>query len=68
LVCALADEERHLGHVVRTGGRWHAFDATHANQKGTGFRPLGTYISLLAAKEAVEQAALSERYRLMGAA
>jgi len=55
-VCALADGERHLGHIVRIGANWHAFDATHFNEEGNGFRSLGTFASILAAKAAVEQA------------
>jgi hypothetical protein len=31
-ICALADGERHLGHIVQIGGRWYAFDATHFNE------------------------------------
>jgi L-amino acid N-acyltransferase YncA len=54
-ICALADEERHLGHAMRTGRRWHAFDATRSNDESTGFCPLGTFASVAAAKEAVEQ-------------
>jgi len=54
-VCALADGERHYGHIVKIDGRWHAFDATHSDDQGTGFRCLGVYINLRAAKEAVER-------------
>jgi len=54
-ICALSDGERHIGHVVKIGGRWHAFDATHSNEAGDGFRPLGTFTALNAAKQAVEQ-------------
>jgi hypothetical protein len=59
-ICALSDGERHIGHVVKIGGRWHAFDATHSNEAGNGFRSLGTFAALNAAKEAVEQG-----YRLL---
>ena len=55
LICALADGERHLGHVLKIGGRWHAFDATHFNDESNGFRLLGSFASLSAAKEAVNQ-------------
>src|SRR3954454_11821316 len=54
-VCALADDERHLGHIVKVGANWHAFDATHFNEQRNGFRSLGTFASLSAAKAAVEQ-------------
>ncbi|MGD1068921.1 MAG: hypothetical protein ABSB15_02180 [Bryobacteraceae bacterium] len=53
-ICALADGERHLGHIMKIGGRWHAFDATHFNDESNGFRSVGTFASLSAAKEAVE--------------
>jgi hypothetical protein len=54
-VCSLADGERHLGHVVRAGNQWLAFDATHINNSGTGFRFLGCCATITAAKRAVEQ-------------
>lgn len=55
-ICALADRERHLGHVVRTED-WHAFDGTHLNNAGDGFRYLGAYQTADQAKSAVERAA-----------
>jgi len=57
-VCALADGERHLGHVVRVGMQWHAFDGTHSNEEGNGFRSLGSFINLKAAKAAIEACCL----------
>jgi hypothetical protein len=54
-ICALSDAERHVGHIVRIGGRWHAYDAMHANTTGDGFLSLGTFIALDCAKGAVEQ-------------
>jgi hypothetical protein len=54
-VCALSDWERHIGHVVRIGGCWHAFDATHSNEKGNGFQSLGTFAAVESARHAVEQ-------------
>ena len=54
-ICALSDGERHVGHIVRVGGRWHAYDAMHSNETGDGFRSLGTFIAVDAAKQAVEQ-------------
>jgi hypothetical protein len=53
-ICALADGERHLGHILRIGGRWYAFDATHPNETGDGFRGLGSFASIASAREAVE--------------
>jgi hypothetical protein len=55
-ICALTDGERHVGHIVKIGGRWHAFDAMHSNPKGDGFRVLGTFASANAAREAVQHA------------
>ncbi len=53
--CALADEERHLGHAIRVGKLWIAYDAIHLNPTKDGFRVIGTFASASAAKEAVEQ-------------
>jgi len=53
-ICALADDERHWGHILRIGGRWYAFDATHFNERADGFRNLGSFASLVSAREAVE--------------
>ena len=58
-ICALSDGERHVGHIVKIGGRWHAFDAMHSNEKGDGFRSLGTFASVGPAREAVEQGYLA---------
>ncbi len=55
-VCALSEEDRHLGHIVRTRRGWNAFDSTHLNDARDGFRDLGTFFSLLGAKHAVELA------------
>ena len=63
-ICSLADAERHLGHIIRAGEYWLAFDATHVNDTGTGFRLLGSSTSITAAKHAVEQV-LGHRCRLM---
>jgi hypothetical protein len=54
-ICALSDGERHVGHMVKIGGRWHAFDAMHSNDTRDGFRSLGNYTSMDSAKNAVEQ-------------
>lgn len=58
-LCALADGDRHLGHIVNDG-EWHAFDAIHPNHASHGFRHLGTFGSMDEAKAAVERA-VSER-------
>jgi hypothetical protein len=57
LICALDDGERHLGHVLKVGRHWYAFDATHFNEESNGFRTLGSFASLSAAKDAVGQSA-----------
>ena len=54
-VCALSDSERHIGHIIKIGGRWHAFDATHSNSTGDGFRTLGAFTSVEVARYEVEQ-------------
>jgi hypothetical protein len=53
-VCALSDGDRHLGHIVLIAGQWCAFDATHLDDKRSGFRDLGTFPSVAVAKAAVE--------------
>jgi hypothetical protein len=67
-ICALADGERHLGHVIKIGGRWHAFDATHFNDESNGFRSVGTFASISAAKEALESSLRPAPISLAGAA
>ena len=57
-ICALADGERHYGHIVKIDGRWYAFDATHPDAESSGFRRLGSYASIRSAKQAVERGAL----------
>ena len=54
-ICALADNDRHLGHIVNEG-KWRAFDATHPNNSGDGFRDIGIFASAAEAKAAVERA------------
>jgi hypothetical protein len=52
-ICAFADSERHLGHVIKTD-QWNAYDATHLNEASTGFKYLGAFSDLAAAMQAVE--------------
>jgi hypothetical protein len=52
-VCALANDERHLGHAFRTD-QWQAFDATKLDLKENGFRYLGSFASSSAARKAVD--------------
>ena len=54
-VCALSDSERHLGHIYKIAGKWHAYDATRLNEEGNSFLLLGQYPSLEAAQEAIER-------------
>src|SRR3954463_1839612 len=66
-VCAYADRDRHLGHIVRAGEGWIAFDATHVNTQGNAFRPLGFFRSMATAKEAVQTATDRQSKPLMDA-
>ena len=59
VVCALADSDRHLGHLIRreTGNdQWYAYDATHVDEGSSSFRCLGTFSDLVSAKRIVELA------------
>ena len=56
-VCALSDSERHLGHAIRAGKHWVAYDAIHVNSSNEGFRVIGTFETITAAKDAIENAA-----------
>ena len=53
-VCTLADDDRHLGHVINLG-MWHAFDGIHLNETGNGFKGLGLFATIDQAKAAVEE-------------
>jgi hypothetical protein len=55
-VCALASVERHLGHIVVTAEGCAAYDGTHTNSAGNGFRELGVFRDMVEAKAAVEEA------------
>lgn len=59
-VCALSDGDRHLGHIVLNAGQWNAFDATHLDDKRSGFRDLGSFASIIGAKAAVEGSCAKE--------
>jgi hypothetical protein len=50
-----------LGHIIKTGNQWIAFDGTHPNDASTGFRLLGTFPSSAAAKKAVEKAVVQKK-------
>jgi hypothetical protein len=53
-VCALSDNERHLGHIVNLD-QWHAYDATRPNKQLDGFFCVGAFDSAEEAKTAVEK-------------
>jgi hypothetical protein len=55
-VCAFADSERHLGHILKVASEWLACDATHLDKSGTGFRVIGLFPDIDSAKIAVEEA------------
>jgi hypothetical protein len=67
-ICALSDGERHIGHIVKIGGRWHAYDAMHTNETADGFCNLGTFAALESAKAALEQCYLQRSLSYAGAA
>jgi hypothetical protein len=65
-ICALADSDRHLGHLVKVG-EWHAYDATQPNDASIGFKYLGAFVDLAAARQAVESSVAGARgTRAMG--
>lgn len=55
VVCALADSDRHLGHLVRRG-QWYAYDATRIDENSQTFKCLGAFPDLSSAKRMVELA------------
>jgi hypothetical protein len=59
-VCALSDDERHFGHVIKTQ-LWDAYDATHPNEASRGFKYLGAFDDLAAAMQAVESSVEKKR-------
>jgi len=52
-VCALADSDRHLGHLIRSD-RWYAYDATRLDETSCGFKCLGAFRDLDSAKRTLE--------------
>ncbi len=53
-VCAICDNERHLGHAVKLH-QWYAYDATRPEPDGDGFAFLGAFPERERAKEAIQQ-------------
>lgn len=52
--CVLCDGERQLAHIVRTGDRWFAYDATQPDAERTGCLFLGSFVRLFTAMETAE--------------
>jgi CRP/FNR family cyclic AMP-dependent transcriptional regulator len=48
--------QRHLGHAIRAGKHWIAYDAIHVNSSNEGFRVIGTFETMAAAKDAIQNA------------
>jgi len=67
-ICALADGERHLGHILKIGERWYAFDGTRLDEESGGFRRLGSFPTVESAKGAVETASCQGPLQFAGAA
>jgi hypothetical protein len=66
-ICALSDNDRHLGHIVKTRD-WHAYDATRRDETSGGFKYLGEFGDVATAMLAVEDAvARFHTYRTMHA-
>jgi len=63
-VCALSNNHRHLGHIVKAGDCWLAFDATHSRGTNSGFCLLGSWTNIALAKCAVELAIADEGDRV----
>ena len=59
-VCALSDNERHFGHIIKTEF-WDAYDATRLNEASEGFKYLGAFADLATAMQAVERSVDRQR-------
>lgn len=60
-ICALADDDRHLGHVINRDG-WDAYDGTKLDSNAAGFKYLGRFETISEAKEKVELSVGHARY------
>jgi hypothetical protein len=65
-VCALSDDARHLGHIIRLE-KWHAYDATQLNEQQNGFKQVGSFEWVGDAKRAVELSIAASRPRSLAA-
>ncbi len=57
-VCAFADSERHLGHILKVESQWLAYDGTRLGESGIGFRVIGAFTDISSARIAVEFASI----------
>jgi len=55
VICALADTDRHLGHLIKLE-HWYAYDATRADETSRSFKCLGAFDDLASAKQMLELA------------
>jgi hypothetical protein len=55
VICALADTDRHLGHLIKLE-HWYAYDATRADETSRTFKCLGAFDNLASAKQILELA------------
>lgn len=55
VICALADTDRHLGHLIKRE-RWYAYDGTRADETSQNFKCLGAFADLASAKQMLELA------------
>ena len=62
-VCAFADSERHLGHILKLESGWLACDATRLGESGIGFWIIGVFPDIESATRAVELACVRPRAR-----
>lgn len=58
-VCALSDSERHLGHAVKEGDFWTAYDAIHPDPLRNGFLTLGRFRNIVGAIEAIQSSVVA---------
>jgi hypothetical protein len=59
-VSAFCTSVRHLGHIVRHGRQWHAFDTTRPHNDGTFPKIVGTFYNARKARAAVEMSVLGD--------
>jgi hypothetical protein len=67
-LCAFADSERHLGHILKAEWQWVAYDGTRLSEGGIGFRIIGTFPDMDSAKVAVEFVSIPTTALIRGSA